>query len=436
MRYTDEMVCSFINDVKAAKGTLQKQDIVKGFYALYGNQFVEFLRDCFSPFIKFNISKKTIENHLAFINKGLMYQFDNISDMIDYLIKTDTSSNENKISLCSFIESYNDEDAEYTLDDVKSIFLRNMRLGIDIKGINKALGFKAVPVFDVQLCKPLERLEPGDYIIEPKLDGVRCIATANYNPVSGRFTVSFFTRNGTELLGYDELARNVESMLRDSPLDESVMLDGEIYDTCFDGTMNNLFRKSKNKTGVYNIFDTMYLRNFLSLSCHPELSLIRRKENLKFLMSFKSVEFSNITSVPFHIVRFSDKKQFDEEISAYHAENIANGFEGSIVKRADSLYTFKRDFSWQKLKPFDTIDLPIEEIIEGDGKFKDMAGSVVVIHKGKPVNIGTGFSDDLRKDMWDNPEDYIGTYIEIQYQEVTKDNSLRFPSFKRIRRDK
>ena len=434
MRYTDEMVFSFIKDVKAAKGTLQKQELVKGYYALYGNQLVQFLRDCFSPFIKFNISKKTIENHLAFINKDLMYQFDNISDMIDYLIETDTSSNENKISLCSFIESYNDEDAEYTLDDVKSIFLRNMRFGLDIKGINKALGFKAVPVFDVQLCKPLERLEPGDYLIEPKLDGVRCITIANYLPKVENFDVRFFTRNGTELLGYNELASSIASLLSDSPIKESIMFDGEIYDTCFDGTMNNLFRKSNNKTGVYNIFDIMYLREFSTMGCAA--SLVQRKENLKFVMSFKNPEFSSITSIPFHIVRFSDRKQFDEEVSEYHSENIANGFEGSIIKRADSVYTFKRDFSWQKLKPFDTIDLPIEEIIEGDGKFKDMAGSVVVTHKGKPVNVGSGFSDDLRKDMWDNPEDYIGTYIEIQYQEVTKDNSLRFPSFKRIRRDK
>ena len=61
-----------------------------------------------------------------------------------------------------------------------------------------------------------------------------------------------------------------------------------------------------------------------------------------------------------------------------------------------------------------------------------MVGSLVVDYKGTKVSVGTGFTDEQRVEFYkDTPE-----IIEVNYQEVTKDGSLRFPSFVRIREDK
>lgn len=78
---------------------------------------------------------------------------------------------------------------------------------------------------------------------------------------------------------------------------------------------------------------------------------------------------------------------------------------------------------------------------EGEGKAKGMMGRIVCkgfIEDIQEVEceVGTGFSDILRQDMWNNQENYLGKVAEIQYQEVTKDKSLRFPSFLRMRYDK
>ncbi len=63
-------------------------------------------------------------------------------------------------------------------------------------------------------------------------------------------------------------------------------------------------------------------------------------------------------------------------------------------------------------------------------------GLPIINFNGTLVGVGTGLSDDLRAQIWANPKEYIGRMIEVRYQEVTPDGSLRFPVFLHIRNDR
>ncbi len=56
------------------------------------------------------------------------------------------------------------------------------------------------------------------------------------------------------------------------------------------------------------------------------------------------------------------------------------------------------------------------------------------------MNVGSGFSHQLRAELWANKEAQTDRIIEIEYKEETTDkngkHSLREPKFKRFRNDK
>jgi len=89
-----------------------------------------------------------------------------------------------------------------------------------------------------------------------------------------------------------------------------------------------------------------------------------------------------------------------------------------------------------KLKAFHDVDLPIDSLLEGTGKHEGKLGSVVVNFNGVDVQVGSGFSDELRTSIWNDQASHIGRMIEVRYQEVTPDGSLRFPTFVCFRNDR
>jgi ATP-dependent DNA ligase len=58
---------------------------------------------------------------------------------------------------------------------------------------------------------------------------------------------------------------------------------------------------------------------------------------------------------------------------------------------------------------------------------------------GKLVEVGkvaSGLTDAMRKDMSENPDNYIGHVVEVEAMSTTKDGALRHPVFVRMRDDK
>ena len=89
-----------------------------------------------------------------------------------------------------------------------------------------------------------------------------------------------------------------------------------------------------------------------------------------------------------------------------------------------------------KVKEFHDVDLPIVGLEEGTGRHSGKLGAVKINYNGVNVKVGSGFSDEEREQVWNDQESFIGRIIEVRYQEVTPDGSLRFPTFVCFRNDR
>lgn len=83
-----------------------------------------------------------------------------------------------------------------------------------------------------------------------------------------------------------------------------------------------------------------------------------------------------------------------------------------------------------KIKPYETYDVRITDIIEGKGKFKGKLGAFLT-DKGK---VGTGFTELDRSKLFDI--NLIGKIIEVKCMALTKNDMFRHPVFVRLREDK
>ncbi len=118
--------------------------------------------------------------------------------------------------------------------------------------------------------------------------------------------------------------------------------------------------------------------------------------------------------------------------SAYqHLQNtIAQGGEGIMLRDANAVYVNGRDNSLLKVKIAKDAEAKVIAHLEGKGKFKGMLGAILVeMDDGKQFKIGTGFSNDERK----NPPT-IGALVTYQYNGYTVNGIPKFARF--LREDK
>ena len=116
-----------------------------------------------------------------------------------------------------------------------------------------------------------------------------------------------------------------------------------------------------------------------------------------------------------------------------------NDWEG-IILNLDSPYECKRTKNLIKVKKFFSCDIKCIDIEEGSGRNKGTLGALVCNYKGNKVNVGSGFSDEDRKRIWQHPENIIGKIISVKYKVETKNKdggiSIQFPVFESVRFDK
>jgi len=121
------------------------------------------------------------------------------------------------------------------------------------------------------------------------------------------------------------------------------------------------------------------------------------------------------------------------ELATLHTRFTASGYEGTMIQ-FNKPYNKKRTYDLMKLKNFLSTEAEVIGVHAGTGKFKGMIGALQCrdIKTQVEFKCGCGFSVEERS----MPPDYwLGSVIEVQYQELTKDNKPRFPTFLRRRDD-
>jgi DNA ligase-1 len=320
----------------------------------------------------------------------------------------------------------------------RRILIKDLRCGVSEKTINKVLkafpGIASIPVFECQLAHDganHEKKIVGRKLLEPKLDGVRCLTVIDYE----NRTVTQFSRNGKELTNFGHITSaildNIDLLAR------SYVLDGEIVSASFQDLMKQVHRKDdvQAEDARLMLFDIIPLSEF-----RAGASVLGQRRRSNFLRGLKRI-FDHIGSID-----IIPQKEVDLdglvgqlEYRQYNKDAVDSGYEGIMIKDPDAVYECKRSVSWLKQKPFIEVSLTVVETEEGTGRNAGKMGALVCEgvddDKHIRVNVGSGFTDQERDEFWSCRTD--GQVVEVRADAITQNQdgtySLRFPRFLKFR---
>jgi DNA ligase 1 len=322
----------------------------------------------------------------------------------------------------------------------KLILQKDLRCGVSEKTVNKVLKkFKdiaSVPVFECMLAHDGANHESkitGKKLVEPKLDGVRCLTVIDYE----NQTVTQYTRNGKVLENFTHITDYLSQYINE--FGRSMILDGEVVSRTFQDLMKQVHRKDNVQAGDARLvlFDCLPLVEFKQgISV---MGLRRRREFLKNWQNiFADSGFIEIVNQrEFDLDVLTDEIEFKD----YNQEMVEAGYEGIMIKDPNSKYECKRSTAWLKQKPFIEVSLTVTGYEEGTGRNQSRLGALICEGEddGKTicVNCGSGFSDDDRTEIWTGRDSLVGQVVEVRADAVTQNQdgtySLRFPRFKTFR---
>ena len=396
----------------------KKQELLKDMMS--NKVFARVLYFAFNDYIVTGLSSKKINKKLDYKAKN---EFGNdITTLMWYLLENNTGKDVDIAIVQAFIED-NPEHKDFIVD----LVTKNIKVGITATTINKVRP-NFIPEFGVQLANSydLKYVDGKDFIITLKLDGSRMIAIKNDN------NVMFMSRQGKEIESLVEIEKEMKK-LPNGVYDGELLAIGEFEDSKsqFKETMKRSRIKGE-KTGLkFMIYDFISDIDDFKRG-KDETKCIDRKNTVKNIVNkLGESEFIQYLT-PLYVG--NDITQ----ITKYSDLVIKQGQEGIMINLCDSPYETKRVNHLLKVKEFHTLDLRVIDKKEGTNRNKGKLGALVVDYKGFEVSVGSGYTDTLREELW-NDEDIVGRVIEISYFEETCDKdgnlSLRFPVFIRVREE-
>lgn len=283
--------------------------------------------------------------------------------------------------------------------------------------------------WEVQQAQNIEKYpvaEGEKFWLTQKLNGVR----ATY------YRGKMIGRNGTEIKGLD----HITALLNQIP---DMVFDGEL--TLADkGTLsdNEAFRQAagivrskaaEKKEIGFTVFDLIPLGDFEREE--PQIPYGERRRMMDTMISKGVCESGYVSVLP--VLYFGTDT---EVIDGYLNQMVQEDKEGLMLNK-DVPYRKTRHSGILKIKRFYTMDLPILRCEEGEGRCEGMLGKLIVDFKGNEVGVGTGFTAEQREELWDNRYSLTGVLAEVKYKEISCDKktgreSLQFPVFVGLRRDK
>lgn len=345
-------------------------------------------------------------------------------DVMNYLIKNNTGKDEDIYEIQTFLSGHEDD-----RDFYEQMITKKFRLGADEKLVNKCIP-GLIESWEVQLGSSYEKLRLKDdewFSLSQKMNGNR----ASY--YQGRL----ISRQGKEFTGMQHIISDLKQ------LGAGWFYDGELIRKNTDNlTDGENFRVG---TGIINSdAESKEEITFVIFDYFPEDELQNKESTAKYKIrremlnglrkTIKERELKNIEIVTM-VYEGTDQSQ----IMKWLDYAVEQGWEGLMLNK-NATYKCKRTTDLIKIKKFYTMDLPIVEVLEGDGRLKGTLGALVVKYKENTVNVGSGFNDETRRVLWNEKENIIERIVEVKYKEITKDKktgleSLQFPIYVRLREE-
>ena len=432
-----------IKKLEADNSRLGKEAIIAEQAANNNEEFFDGVRMALNPFITFGVKK--VPSHSGPDGQGLPKEaFNELAELLSTRQLTGHEARD-AIELALTIATQ----AEWN-DWYRRILIKDLRCGVSEKTVNKVLkktNITLVPVFECMLAHDganHEKKVTGTKLLEPKLDGVRCLTIVDYEAR----TVMQYTRNGKLLENFSHITNALAQFIDD--FGRSYVIDGEVVSDSFQALMKQVHRKDDVQATDAKLaaFDIIPLSEF-----RAGKSVLGQRRRSRLLKSFEPVfakasTFAGLTGNCLVEVVKQTEVDLDSlvgqlEFKQFNVDAIEAGYEGIMIKDPDAVYECKRTVSWLKQKPFIEVSLTVVAVEEGTGKNAGKMGALVCegTDDGKQivVNVGSGFSDDDRDEIWQDKDAVVGQIVEIRAdaatlsQDSTEVWSLRFPRFLRFR---
>jgi len=263
-------------------------------------------------------------------------------------------------------------------------------------------------------------------LIQPKLNGVRCI---NFlNPISTDLfnskLVDFLSKEG---ISYDvaHLQNICETLLLSIKKNhgiENPILDGELYIpytpvTSIGGSARNSVNPL-NKRLQFVVFD-LSIENYSN------------KQRNDILMSYITEGMlephNNITSEPTLFICPSCIINNDDEALEYTDRCLKNGYEGAVVRQLDTEYCFgQRPSTMRKIKRFEDAEFEILDIVEYGDRTQNVGYGCKIICRNdlnnltfEATSVGT---KDYKQSLVDRRNKLIGKPVTVKFYERTINN--------------
>lgn len=238
--------------------------------------------------------------------------------------------------------------------------------------------------------------------VQPKLDGTRCVGI----PQKG-----LFSRNKKAYPHLEHIRREMDS------LPSSIILDGELYsDELTFQEIVGLVKSETLKEGE----EQKHLKikfHVYDLIC--SLPYQERRTNINHLLRSKC--FKSIVPVLTEVCQ--DISMMKEK----HAEYIAQGYEGIMLRNMEGMYRGVRCADLQKYKEFFDKEYEVVGFQDGQGLESGCVLWVCQTESGARFSCRPRGSREDRQQLFIDGNSYIGKMLTIRYQEETDDGLPRFP---------
>lgn len=425
---------TLVSNLEATNSVLDKKRIIVDAANENNHEFFDGFRLAYDPLITFGVKK--VPERTGVNGTGLEWQkfLTLVTDL--HARKLTGKAATSAIELLMQAATNDEWNGWY-----RRILIKDMRCGTSdtiINDIVKEHGRNEyiIPVFSCQLAKDgvkHPKKLTGTKIVDGKYDGTRVLTIVDVEAKK----VSMVSRNGHPLDNFPRIVAALTEHIE--TFERSWVFDGEIMSTDFQALMKQLRRKSDVSTDdcVLHLFDVVPLSEFVTGA-----SVMGQRRRKKLLDGFKPVfKQAGCIEVVHYTELDLDSAVGQAQYDSINKKAIHEGLEGIMLKDPDAVYECKRTASWLKVKPSITVDLRIDDVEEGTGKYTGMLGAIVCsgIDNGIPIscNVGSGITDEQRGEWYFNKDSLIGQIVEIRADGITQNQdgtySLRFPRFERFR---
>ncbi len=405
-----------INELTATASTLEKQAILTRHK---DNEKLKLLfLWTYNPMVNYYI-KKLPDNKTA--GKGSLNDdnmFDEFGTLLVELNDRVITGHDAIEQTQEFLSHLNEVDQVLAI----RVLFRDLRCNVTDTTANKVWK-DLIPTFEVQLAKTYDPEKPtaSHYYCSNKMDGLRSMFV---------YGSGLYTRQGKKIIGFDDLENELSQVCDQHNIGA---IDGELFsrDMPFEEIQGAVMRNKnidpKQKKQV-KLFVFAVLKDF------------NRREIFKTTKEMVDVIDAIFKTKREYMVKVQSVLIKDSQVNEYHDKFAADGYEGIMLRSVDVSYDFKRSKHLLKFKKFLEEDFKMVDAFEGKGKYVGSLGGILVegVIDGKKITseVGSGFDDSQRAEFWKNRKKLIGSKVEIKFQGVTPDSSLRFPVFNKFKLDR